>query len=409
MVDLQDVAEIIPEFGIKCFPEDCSELFRRAHGSLLRGGEGSVVVFRNKDLLEMAAHPDAGNMPVDLLLARAFAVNVGDERICSIERLLRNLIFTTNPPEHGARRRVIAGSLMPRFIEQVAPLAAHTVTGMINEVAGQGPIDFGAQFAELVTARFWGALFDLTGDEMGIIADRVHAMTPLLYITRTTEELSGANAATGRYLDVMATGVQRALVQGGNELLAAMASRAGAAADNNTDDLAIRIAANIFDGIHTAATAAVNVVYQLMMYPIAFEAVRGEMKLVSSAVAEGLRLSPPLLVTARHALQDFQFKGVPIARGTQIVMLWGAGNRDPAVFENPNVYDLHRDQRNATTFGGGIHICPGRYMARMLVQAVLEGVLAPNIRIEFAGDGPSWFERSAMRQLAGMSVKIARQ
>jgi cytochrome P450 len=136
--------------------------------------------------------------------------------------------------------------------------------------------------------------------------------------------------------------------------------------------------------------------------------VRTDVRLAANAVAEGLRLWPPIMALERYALEDFEFADTVIPQGTVIAMLWAAGNRDPDVYEQPNHYDLLRKPRTETTFGGGIHICAGRYVARMLAQVMLETVLAPDIRIELTGPRPAWLASTALNQLDQMRVSIRR-
>jgi cytochrome P450 len=114
------------------------------------------------------------------------------------------------------------------------------------------------------------------------------------------------------------------------------------------------------------------------------------------------------MVSNRCVLKDFEHAGTRIPEGTAISMLWAAANRDPAVFENPNRYDLHRAGRTPMTFGGGVHICPGRYAGSMLVSAALKGLVNPWVAIELAGARPKWLDRSFMRWADRMTVTIRR-
>lgn len=168
------------------------------------------------------------------------------------------------------------------------------------------------------------------------------------------------------------------------------------------------VAANVFDGIHTAATAASNALYQLLRSPQALAEVRADWSLLPNALAEGLRTWAPVIYSTRYALEDFQFAGTEIPQGQVIDMLWAAGNRDPDVFDNPSHYDIYRKARAETTFGGGIHICPGRYVVRMLSQTVLEAVLAPGVRVTLTGGAPQWIPGALARQLQFMKVTIRR-
>jgi cytochrome P450 len=401
-----------PTLPASGYSEDFADLFS-LNGSLLRSGSRRIVVFRHDDLRRMAAHPNAGNMPFDVLARRAFVDNptqnpVTDDDRRSLFRILANQVFTANPPLHGPIRQVFARPLVPQRLPPFSVIADRLVAALIDEVAGQGEIDFSFQFTERLTARFWGTLLGMTGEEEESVVALVRAMTPFFFAERTREETIAVNAATGDYLELVAGAVHRSLSKGGNELLSAMAAEFDAVEiPGKPESIGMSIASNLIDGFHTAALSATNAVYQLLLHPEALEAVRADSNLVRRALAEGLRLSPPVILTNRYALDDFVFQETLIPQGTAIAMLWAAGNRDPAVFEGPSRYDLWRTQHGTTTFGGGIHICPGRNVAVMLGEAVLKGVIRPNISITLTGP-VEWIARSTMRQPYRLPVAIHR-
>jgi hypothetical protein len=91
-----------------------------------------------------------------------------------------------------------------------------------------------------------------------------------------------------------------------------------------------------------------------------------EPDLWAQAVDEMLRYESPVQLTGRIALKDTTIDGVDIAAGTAMVCLLGAANRDPAVFENPHVFDLDRpNSREHVAFSAGIHYCLGANLAKM--------------------------------------------
>jgi cytochrome P450 len=117
----------------------------------------------------------------------------------------------------------------------------------------------------------------------------------------------------------------------------------------------------------------------------------------------------PVMVSNRFALKDFEYEGVKIAQGTAIGMIWAAGNRDPRVFEDPNSYNPRRSPRSPMTFGGGVHVCPGRYAGSHVVSVALKALVNPRIKIDLAGERPRWLPRSFMRQADRVPVTIRRQ
>jgi unspecific monooxygenase len=116
--------------------------------------------------------------------------------------------------------------------------------------------------------------------------------------------------------------------------------------------------------------------------------VRGEVA-VSAAVEEMIRYDPPLQLFERWVLtDDFAIGGVPIPRGAKVAMLFGAANRDPRVFDDPDEFDVGR--HNAAQhigFGGGIHVCIGAPLARIELEAGVEALRAAFPRFEL-GEEP---------------------
>jgi len=417
IAELPDLEALFPDRGAEAFAEDYAALFA-LDAPIVRAGPRRVLVFRNADLRAIAANPVVGNMSAGTRANRAYldrptaaapaASAAADEDRAHLSRLYDNWIFTANPPVHGPTRDVFARPLMPIFMPQFTAVADRIVPALIDEVAGQGEIDFSFQFTERLAARLWGDFIGMTAEESERIVAAVRGMGPLFLQRRTPEQMRAMNAATGDYQHLIAAAVERTLRAGTNAVLNDMAAEFDRIdVEGKPESLGMALASNLLDGFHTAALAATNAVYRLLQDPDALAAVRENPALVRNALAEGLRMTPPLIITYRSALEAFEYRGFSIPQGTPIGMLWAAGNRDPAVFEDPNSYRLMRQQRPNATFGGGIHICPGRNVARVIIDAVLRGLTAPGVAIELTGP-VEWIPRSTMRQPTRMPVVIGR-
>jgi cytochrome P450 len=77
----------------------------------------------------------------------------------------------------------------------------------------------------------------------------------------------------------------------------------------------------------------------------------------------------------RYALHDFELRGKRIRRGQMLMLALGGANRDPAVFPDPDVVDLDRDNRESLVFGHGPHYCLGANLARQELGAMLDAAL----------------------------------
>jgi cytochrome P450 len=292
---------------------------------------------------------------------------------------------------------------------KVARIAAAAVAALVEDACHRESIDFLHQFTERLTARFWAALLGMDGAEEARIVALVAAMSPMFYFIKEKEEVSAADHATREYLEIITRAVDRTLENGGSPLLSEMADDFDAIVEpGRPEDLGVMLASNFIDGFHTAALASATAVLNLLRAPEALARVRSDPKLIGAAVFEGVRLASPVIVTQRYVFETLVHDGILIPEGTAIAMLWIAGNLDPDVFADPHAFSLDRPQRGDVTFGGGAHICPGRHVARMLGEAVLAGVTAPDLEVQLADPEVRWLPRSTMRQMSEMKVRIRR-
>lgn len=408
--DLPELGELLQTAGLTNFSEGFKELFA-LDTRMLRYGDEALVVFRNEDLRRLAAHPHAGNVPAPTMLESGFSGDEGQPvapaQRQNISRLMSNQLFTANPPVHGPVRQIYVHPFGPKAMPAFEPIAERAVAGLVERFAGAGEIDFSLEFAERLTAQFWGEVLGLTPQEQERIVQLVRAMLPWFMIVRSQADVVQLDTATAEYLEIL-TGALRRQRQAGNSLLETMAQQFEAITEPNCpESFEMSLACNWVDAFHTAALAATNAVYHLLRNPEALQAVRGDASLVSAAVAEGLRMSSPVLLTPRYALEAFDYEGVHIPQGTALVMLWAAGNRDPQIHPDGDAYDLTRAQRNDTGTGGGPHICPGRFLARMIAAATIDGLTSPGVEIRLTGS-VEWMPRSGMWQPFRLPVVIER-
>jgi len=122
----------------------------------------------------------------------------------------------------------------------------------------------------------------------------------------------------------------------------------------------------------------------LLAHPEQAAAVRDDPDVVPGAVEELLRYVSPVQFSPRRvALEDVAIGDVVIPKGDGVFALNPAANRDPAVFPDPDAFDVTRDASRHLAFGFGIHQCLGQILARLELQVVLPLLLQrlPNLRI----------------------------
>jgi cytochrome P450 len=329
--------------------------------------------------------------------------------------VISNQFFTNNPPLHGPIRKTLFNQISPKQTALMEDLARDTARGILAECAHQSEIDFTSDIAEKLTARFWGSILGMTPQEVVDVAAAVHDLTPLFFMDRSAEDTTRLERGAARYGQLVEGAAMRSVSGGGGHpMLAAIASaltNLDFAEDLATVGIVPRnvgafMAGNLVDGFHTAALAATNTLYTLLRFPEVLAQVRAAPELLPRAILEALRLEPPVLMLKRYVLQDVTYDGMLIPKGTLISMMWAAGNHDPSVFADPTQFNLTRSHQGITIFGGGTHICPGRYVALMLTRILIEALDTNGIALELVDHACHWYDGHVMAQLKAMPVKI---
>jgi cytochrome P450 len=126
---------------------------------------------------------------------------------------------------------------------------------------------------------------------------------------------------------------------------------------------------------------------------------------LAGAREELLRYASPVIYMRRTATRDAEIRGQKIAEGDKVVMYFGAANRDPAKFENPDVLDLARTPNEHIAFGGGPHVCLGQHLARIEIDAILIEVLTRMQGFEIPNP-PEWLASTFISGPKSMPVKF---
>ena len=109
----------------------------------------------------------------------------------------------------------------------------------------------------------------------------------------------------------------------------------------------------------------------------------------------------------RGACEDIDYDGVRIASGTNVLMAWGAANRDPRVFEDPDRFDIRRPKRRTLGFGGGSRICKGRHLAMLEGEIALRVLLERLASIELLVEEPVWGRPGMIRAIQSIPARLS--
>ncbi|MFP8880976.1 MAG: cytochrome P450, partial [Myxococcota bacterium] len=128
---------------------------------------------------------------------------------------------------------------------------------------------------------------------------------------------------------------------------------------------------------------------QLIRNPDQLQKLVDDASKIPTAVEEMLRWVTPIQNMSRTATRNVELRGETIRKGDRLLMLYPSGNRDEAVFEAPNRFDVERSPNDHVAFGGyGAHFCLGAPLARLELRVMFEELIGRAAGLEFVKDEP---------------------
>ncbi|MGW0944726.1 cytochrome P450 [Streptomyces sp. NPDC002623] len=158
-----------------------------------------------------------------------------------------------------------------------------------------------------------------------------------------------------------------------------------AAGQLTVPEVASNAAVLMFGGIETTEAMITNALLHLLLHPDQLALVRADTELLDGAIEESLRLEPGAAVVDRYATRDTALGPATIRRGDLVTVSLTGANRDPAVFPDPDLFDIRRENaRLQLAFAHGPHYCLAAHLARLETRIALQHLLErlPALRLD---------------------------
>ncbi|WP_143684760.1 cytochrome P450 [Variovorax sp. KK3] len=159
-------------------------------------------------------------------------------------------------------------------------------------------------------------------------------------------------------------------------------------------------------GTDTSIAAIASLLMLLAQNPDQWRKLKADPSRLKIAFEETLRLESPSQNLYRLVTQDMVFQGFELEGGRKIAFYPGAANRDPRFWSNADRFDLDRDiVGQHLAFGAGAHVCIGQMIARLVVETLMQALMARIDDIRLAGE-PQWRPVSALRSLRSLPIEV---
>ncbi|MFJ8645528.1 cytochrome P450 [Streptomyces sp. NPDC093546] len=309
------------------------------------------------------------------------------------------------PPDHTRIRRLVSKAFTPRTVERLRPYVDRLAGELVDALVAEGGGDLLTAVAEPLPVAVIAEMLGIPESDRGLLRPWSAAICGMFELNPSEETARAAVAASVEFSAYLRGLIAERRTAPGEDLISALVA-AYEEGDRLSEQEMVSTCVLLLNAGHEATVnTTVNGWWALFRHPEQLAALRaGEVEL-STAVEELLRYDTPLQLFERWVLDDIEIDGTTIPRGSEVALLFGSANRDPAAFDHPDTLDLSRRDNPHVSFGAGIHYCLGAPLARVELAASLAALLerAPTLRLAKAPERGSHF---VIRGLNGLLVEV---
>ena len=319
---------------------------------------------------------------------------------------LTHMMLMRDPPDHTRLRGLVTKAFTARRIEALRDRIQHMTDRLLDKVAGSGGMDAIRDLAFPLPVLVICELLGIPeADRKRFVSGSSSGGALLNPTSPTRAELDRANAGSIESRAYFEALFEQRRRDPQDDLITQLVQAEEAGDRLTTEELRANVSLLFGAGHETTVNLIGNGIYSLLRYPEQWRALRDDAGLVPNAIEEILRFESPVQAVGRSPSELVELHGVTLAKNDIVVSFIGGANRDPAVFEDPERFDITRGDLRPLSFGGGIHFCLGAQLARIEAAVVFETLLRrfPDMRL-VDPDHPKWRSSFTLRGLTELPL-----
>jgi cytochrome P450 len=369
--------------AVQADPYPYYQQLREQQPVLRMPGTGFYVLTRYEDLRAVLRDPETFSNTLDLEeLSGEKARQLGalfHQRLAEQGWPHVPTLHQSDPPEHTRYRRLLNKVFTPSRVRQMIPGVQRICDQLIDAFAGRGHCEFVQEFAFPLPGIVISEQLGLAASEIGTFRRWADAMLAPAQGLLTDED------ATLKYADIeaeaqhyLADVFQSRRKHPTGDLISALV----AASEEEERPLSMPELQNLLQqlitgGYITTADAITSAMWLLTQNPEQVQLLKADPSLIKTFAEESLRMLAPVQGLFRKATRDVELHGVNIPKDSILHIRYGAANRDPSAFGEPDAFDVTREHvMRHMSFGQGPHACVGAPLARQELVTAFERLLA---------------------------------
>jgi len=290
------------------------------------------------------------------------------ERLKAFYDIEAHSMLELNPPRHTRLRSLVLRAFTSRRIKELAP-EIEVLCHQLIDGFPVGEVDLLTAYAQklpvIIIARLLGVP-EAMADQLLVWSN---AMVTMYQARRTLADEDAACVASAEFADFMRGYVDQRRDAPADDLISHLIAAEEDGERLSTDELITTCILLLNAGHEATVHSMGNGIKALLENPASGGALEADG--IDTTVEEIMRYDPPLHIFTRIATEDLVLFGHPIERGQTVACLLASANRDPAAYDQADVFQPARVIKANASFGGGLHFCVGAPLARLELQIAL--------------------------------------
>ena len=282
---------------------------------------------------------------------------------------------------HKELRGLVAKAFLPRSVQKLLPFMEEKSMELLGE-KNESNFDLLKDYAQPYSISIIGELLGVPTSDHAKFLDWSHKIVKMYDFKVTDIDAVNAENAAKDFFDYAQDLLDRRRVNPEDDMI----TRLSQVSENDVRLTDHQIICTIILLLNAGHEATVNTLgngfYGLLSNQKTYEQVIKESSTMTDVVEELIRWDSPLQFFQRYVLEDTEIENYKIPKGSKVAILLGSANRDPEVFDKPSELNFNRENKDHSSWGGGIHFCIGAHLARLELEVSFKHLLKQNLSLE---------------------------